>query len=329
MKEIEKLTAEQEAYLPIFRQSVIDRVTEKRDPELQKAAIENLYVFFGEKKPRHIVFLGPTRARILALALEALEKRGFNDLERALATINPETIESAIQSASTLGELKELDYQKDPENAPLYGNGWERAYSAWLQFGKYIGAELDEVKLKLFTEFADNIDGAYCYENLVIIIENPIEVHWKDQKLHNEKGAAIVYADGLKLYFIEGHKMPAKAILDAQSITLEDIKSEQNMEVKRILIRLFGATANDPSGYVKYLTEMNAKVIDVDLKGVSDYNAARSLLEDPETKDRYLLCTDGSTNRIYVLPTDKNAQTCKEAHEAICLFDESLIVAEG
>lgn len=324
---IDKLTPEQEAYLPVFKQAAIDDLTARRDFNLQVEQVKKLYKYLGYEEPKYIVSHTPSGAIRLAGALEFLEHEGFKNLDKALEALDPSSDEALKVSLSNLGYSSS---PAKPKNSILWLNGWERAHSKWLQFGAYIGAKFDKEKFDLFTQTVDNIDGLLCYENLVIVIENPVEIHWQNEKLHNEKGAAVVYSDGMKFYFVEGHEMAEKAILAPSSITLDEIKQEQNMEVKRILIRLYGSTEQEPTGYGKYLTDMNAKVIDVDLKGVSDYSAARSLLEDPLTGDRFLLCTDGSTNRIYVLPVAKTAKTCKEAHEgSVALFDEGLIIAEG
>jgi len=95
--------------------------------------------------------------------------------------------------------------------------------------------------------------------------------------------------------------------------------SEKNQEVRRIMIERYGVG--------KYLVETEATVLDSDFRGTPG-GGARALMED-KNKIKWLVATDGSTDRVYHMMVDISAETCKEAHESLCGFDESLIKIEG
>jgi hypothetical protein len=49
------------------------------------------------------------------------------------------------------------------------------------------------------------------------------------------------------------------------------------------------------------------------------------------TKDgqKWLVGSDGSTQRVYYMPVPESAKTCREAHEAICGLDEDKLLMEA
>jgi len=109
-------------------------------------------------------------------------------------------------------------------------------------------------------------------------------------------------------------------VVDApETITLRDVQSETNAEVKRILRERYGDA--------RYLTDIGARVIHLDTIA-SDMVApgaegiARALVEDDE-KHRWLIGSDGSTPRVYVMRVADDAATCAAAHNSISPIEES------
>ena len=78
----------------------------------------------------------------------------------------------------------------------------------------------------------------------------------------------------------------------------------------------------------KYLRESGAKLIDADVEMVRKGSAPRALLRDTQN-NQWLCGTDGGTGRVYYMPVPNNVKDCCEAHQAICGFDESLILAKS
>lgn len=79
------------------------------------------------------------------------------------------------------------------------------------------------------------------YENLCILTERPTELHRDNRgRLHNETGMAIKYPDGWGMYAWHGILVPEYAIVLTEEITFDQIESETNAEVRRVLIERFG-----------------------------------------------------------------------------------------
>jgi len=78
----------------------------------------------------------------------------------------------------------------------------------------------------------------------------------------------------------------------------------------------------------RYLRESGAKLIDADHEGARKGSAPRALLRD-EKGEQWLVGTDGGTRRVYYMPVPDDVKTCREAHCAICGFDESKILAKS
>ena len=139
------------------------------------------------------------------------------------------------------------------------------------------------------------------------------------KRLHCEDGPALI-CDIQNLYFWHGVLVPAYAITNPEWITIDEISSEQNAEVRRALIERMTPE--------KYLWESKASLLDVDHEKCRKGSAPRALLADNQG-DKWLVGTDGSTKRVYYMPVPDDVKTCREAHIAICGFDESRILSKS
>ena len=113
-------------------------------------------------------------------------------------------------------------------------------------------------------------------------------------------GAAIEYRDGTAFYFLEGVKVPMEVVTEPQNLTMKSISSERNAEVRRLMIKQYGLP--------RYLKDTGAKLLD-SVRG-------EKLFEDKDNA-RFLICTDGSTGKIYELTVPPDTTTCKEAQESL------------
>lgn len=59
-------------------------------------------------------------------------------------------------------------------------------------------------------------------------------------RLHNDKGPAVQYADGFSVYAHHGVRVPKDIIEDPAAITLERIQEERNSEIARVMLLQFG-----------------------------------------------------------------------------------------
>ena len=229
------------------------------------------------------------------------------------------------QLRSQLGDQlwSQLDSQLGDQLRGIYGNmiimHWRRLWSKYYKFCQDIGVSFDIEKFKKLSDLSDNVDTILPYKGIVFMSEKPNKINWQDGILHSTDEAAIVYKDGYKLYSLEGVRVDEQIVMQPESITVEQIKGESNQERRRIMIQQLGVD--------KYLQDINAEIVDVDMRGVVGAGARALMKED--TGDCWLVGTDGSTDRVYHMYIGKNYTSCRSAHEALCGFSEELIKAEG
>ena len=165
------------------------------------------------------------------------------------------------------------------------------------------------VGMRGFVNLAKSCGWFIPYEKIAILSERPIRYSLNERgELNNEEKKAIEWSDGSGIYVLEG-------------IVLEDWIMEHPEKI----------TVNK-MGISKYLDECKAKVIDMDsiyvFKAGDERTMPRALMVDDEG-NKYLVGTDGSTERVYYMQVNREAKTCAEAHSFIAGFDENLIVANS
>ena len=78
-------------------------------------------------------------------------------------------------------------------------------------------------------------------------------------RLHNERGAALAYGDGFALCAIHGMWIEEDCVLHPERISVERIEREHNVEVRRVLIGLYG--------HARYLKDSGATLVHQDARG--------------------------------------------------------------
>ena len=135
-------------------------------------------------------------------------------------------------------------------------------------------------------------------------------------RLHSEDGPSVEYRDGFSVYSINGVRVPGRVVMSPDSFTVKELREIGNVEVRRIAIERFGVK--------RYLDESGATTVDMDTFG----GTPRALVRDTDG-EQWMIGTDGSTARVYHMSVPREARNCREAHVAICGFDESRIVCES
>ena len=76
-KKIEKLTKEQEAHLPVFRQEYLDAATSGKriNRENLESAIADAYAEIGKKKPYVVILQSPLQAMMAIKFMEHFAKK--------------------------------------------------------------------------------------------------------------------------------------------------------------------------------------------------------------------------------------------------------------
>ena len=93
------------------------------------------------------------------------------------------------------------------------------------------------------------------------ISDRPSILKYDEQyRLHNTEGPAIAYRDGFKIYCVHGINVPEWIIETPEKITTKAIDKETNLELRRIMISIYGSA--------KYILDAGAEKLHEDEFGV-------------------------------------------------------------
>jgi hypothetical protein len=140
----------------------------------------------------------------------------------------------------------------------------------------------------------------FPHENACYICERPRVIAFDGQeRLHREDGPAIEYRDGWGVYVWHGVRVPDSVILRPDTIDVQQIENEMNVEVRRIMIERYGAE--------RFLIDSGAEEIQRDRHGILYRKAF--LNDEPLVMVKV---TDPSTGRKYFLRVPPNTRTAQE-----------------
>jgi len=300
-----ELTQEQEQLIPVVRDEWIDRFYSNPNPtDLDEAkATEFVAWVYGlskHKAPKVLFADSPLQAQQIA-----------NDLAK---------------------EVEGKDYKKryfEPSSAIGITNfSWVAFYDYFTRIGVINHNEFNKYK-----EYSNlNIYDSIMLQDVCIVTRLPISIKstvFRGNRVpHSADSSAIEFKDGFKMYFWNGTIIPEKWVLAPESITKEDIVSESNAEMRRILMEILGAKE-----YYDALTDGEGLTMideDIDVQG----NPMR--LYETKKKDelvgkkvQFLEVVDPSTGRVYnIYPPKQNARNVWDA-KAQTFSDEKLFVRHG
>lgn len=110
-------------------------------------------------------------------------------------------------------------------------------------------------------EVARSAGWWWPYERLVILSERPSELYRDEPgRLHRGDGPALAYPDGFALHAWRGMPIPPDFVASLSNLTPDRISSEQNAELRRVMLEIFG--------YDRYLAETGARPLHRDETGV-------------------------------------------------------------
>lgn len=251
-KKIDKLTPEQEALLPVYRDKwiKIGLSTEPCDRPACEAAVKLAYEKAGVKPPSRVVWLRSPLAGAIAADMLANDDKPKNKKD----------FENFIKDEKMC--LQGISKATITRAANQIGNACYGSHDAnWLAFYDYFH------KVCNVTEI-DQLEGVFgmagCgwwwpFEDVAILTERPMAIHQDTRnRLHNPTGPAISYSDGFELYAIHGILVDPDVI--NKPITINQIEKERNAEVRRILIERYGIS--------KYLIDSKSEVLDKSNNGI-------------------------------------------------------------
>jgi hypothetical protein len=204
-------------------------------------------------------------------------------------------------------------------NAARWSSAYQggRMWSGWLAYATAFRdlGWLDLKEHEVLKHYEDAAEGGFrvMHEEFCLVCDNPEVLKFDAQNApHCEDGPSHRWRDGWSLWHIHGVRVTEQIVMHPETLTVKQIDAEENAEVRRVMI--------DRYGVQKYLHETEAKLLHCDVW----HGLPRGLIEDKHGQ-RYLYGSDNSTGRIYTMPVAETAETCKQAHESICGFNENNI----
>ena len=151
-------------------------------------------------------------------------------------------------------------------------------------------------------------------------------------RLHCEDGPALSYPDGFWIWAWHGTRVPQRVIEAPETITIEDVRKEQNAEVRRVMVERMGWENFCAAARMKliHVDELHSNFPDIPVSELVDSGARlvtsyregserAELLEAAELRDfeerplRFVRLTDPSTGRQYTLRVLHSHTRCYEA----------------
>lgn len=260
---IDKLTPEQEAMIPTYVDKWIALQTVDQPYEDIKDVISKVWKECGEEAPEVIMCESPTQA-------------------------------------AEMGR-KESPSGKDEEGYYGYWSLLFNCGAAMYDFAKAIGEAPTEEKMNLFVDWVRCCPFVYVTPSKVFVAKKPVSIHWNEGRLHNESGMAVEYPDKTGIYSINGVTVDEQIVMRPETQTVEQIKEEQNEEVKRLRIERYG--------WGNYFDGIGAVLVDErrnDIEGTNEY-----LMVGDNMKA--LLCICPSTGKQFVLEVPPDTKDCRSA----------------
>lgn len=266
-------TPEQEAKLDeiMARRSILNRPIDKDRFEW---GLRQLYADIGLKLPK--VYYAPDPYAALEMAAEALNEEKPGDIK---------------------------EYIKEAYQNTLF-TCWTPGRAAFVEACEVVNIDIDKDVAETIKALGEQIGLIVTYAEAAFVSENCVGFYVDEEgEMHNENGPAWHWENNIEVYAINGVIVDKQTVMAPKTQTLEQIGNEQNAEWKRIRISRYG--------WEDYLTEANAKLVDVSTINLGSVSWIENLMK---LDDMTVLCTyDPSTGRPYSLEVSNDCTTCAQA----------------
>lgn len=232
---ISKLTPEQEILFSAQKQKWLSVISKPIEKEKVKEILAKTYRYWGKAVPKLLIVDSPKAAyQILAqkkkqkeslglqireLVDEQIEQRLNEQVEKQIDTHLRKQVEEQLVNSPWeqlynqfwLPLENQLKKQFGTKKPKVSFDLHQFRYACYFDFAQKIGVNFNETDYSIYTQFFETISLYLAYENLAIIIERPIDVHWNEEgKLHAEGKPAIRFRDGFSIYAYDGTILPSK-----------------------------------------------------------------------------------------------------------------------
>lgn len=246
---ITELTPEQTATFPKYVQKWIDigMSTEPCNFNEAKKAAKKAYKLAGLTEPK--IFIGPVNNPVEGYLAEKILYEWVGREWKSNAELNKALLEEVNK------RVNEPITERVSVSSQVYGN-----HNYWLSFYDFFETEMNVESCKKLEGLKDM--ALHCgwwtpLKNVCIFQHRPLEIHLDEQnRAHNLNGPAIKFrGTGIAdVYVIHGIRVK-KEVVD-KNFTWKDIDRETNLELRRIMIDLYGQS--------RYIIDSGAEVVATD-----------------------------------------------------------------
>ena len=325
-KLISKLTPEQEALIPLYREKwkKIALSTERIDKEKATEAVELLYYLICKEKPKILFDESPYQAFNQDFYEEWVEYRGYleeylrNQFRNQIGDsiwhkiweelyLKTDNRLEFIWSLNLLFQL-ETEIGNQIELIHEYTNSFDLhfwyGYCCWFDYCiSVLNCSHNPKYWQAFQGILSNCGLIFCTDTKVLICDRPTQLHLDNLNLlHAEGKPAIQFADGYSLYAYHGTTLPEEyGKHHPQQWQPSWLLQEQNAELRKILIQEIG--------YYRILEELQAIEINYD----QEYTLLKINLKIDIEPIYLLKIICPSTGNVHVLRVPPEMKSAREA----------------
>lgn len=144
-----------------------------------------------------------------------------------------------------------LDSVRDSLRSSLRDSMWDALLdslllsheAAFFQAAAIAGVQFDREKYDKFQLICQELFWVFPCRDICYVVDKPRFIGWQDGVIHASDRAAVEFADGFKVWAIEGVLVDEQIVVSPESQTIEQIRNEGNEEVRRIRIERFSSKA--------------------------------------------------------------------------------------
>jgi hypothetical protein len=353
MKRIEKLTKAQKARFNEWADKWIEiglRTGPADRPKFEQA-VRECYRFAGLEPPKVIVWttspLVVSLAGPIAALLIEFHRKGKLSVHDAVGDAVGDAVRGAVGDAvgDAVGQVLANAWSNY-----FGGQFWVGGYwwgGAWTSYFREVcGLELKGDlwdRAKAYEATLESASHLYPHRDFVIVSERPTCIHteladpakprgWNSHRLYCEDGPAVGFQDGWGVWAWHGVRVTKQIIENPDTLTVEQIKNEENAEVRRIMIERMGwdtfcakaqmrvihvdeLHSHFPAIPVSELVEEGSRLVVSYRDGTerAQLLEADGLTDFEERPLRFVRLTDPSTGREYTIRVKHSHTRCYEA----------------
>ncbi|MBE9208106.1 hypothetical protein IQ244_16545 [Nostoc sp. LEGE 06077] len=321
MSLIEKLTPEQEALIPVYREKwrKIALSTERIDREKAAEAVKEIYKHINLDEPEIIFCASPYEALIHSshkLSEQLFQELWVDFFSQIDEQLKPELLTYLLNETNSIlsGSINTISWQLDKQLGEILDTelvlnclqtealavdacAFDYCISV-LQFHH------NQREWSNYVSLVKSCGWIFLYSKACIICDRPLHIRFDNEnRLHAEGEPAIEFADGYSLYSYHGVTLPERyGKVHPQQWQAQWLLTETNAELRRVLIQGIG--------YIRICQDL--QVIELDnwagytlLKIDNDFIDIEPIL--------LLKMTCPSTGFIHVLRVPPNMVSAREA----------------